>query len=97
MTTTCESQGELSSATCTAKVRVTPTGEIKLVPGDVDASAYGPVEIAWHPDRLEITALGAGSVSITEGSLSGNGQDVIVVEIRPPSLDTLMETVPGAD
>jgi hypothetical protein len=96
MTTTRESRGDLSNATCIAKASVTPAGEITLVQGDVDASAYGPVEIAWYPDRLEITALGAGSFSITEGSLSGNGQDVIV-EIRPPSLDALMETVPGAD
>jgi hypothetical protein len=32
--------------TYVAKVRSTPAGEIKLVPGDVEASAYGPVEIA---------------------------------------------------
>lgn len=91
-----ELQGDLSNAIYTAKVRVTPTGEIKLVPGDVGASVYGPVEIAWYPDRLEITALGAGRASITEGYLSGAGQDFII-EIRPPSLDELMEIVPGAD
>lgn len=72
-----------------------PAGEITLRPGDGDASAYGPVEIAWYPDRLRITALGAGRASITE-DLTGEGQDV-VIEIRPPSLDELPETVPGAD
>jgi hypothetical protein len=82
--------------TCTAKVRATPAGEIKLVPGDADASAYGPVEIAWYPDHLEITALGAGRATVTEGFTSGIGKDV-VVEIRPPTLDELTETVPGAD
>ena len=86
----------LSNTTYTAKVTSTPAGEIKLVPGDADASVYGPVEIAWYPDRLEITALGAGRASITEAYLSDEGQDV-VIEIRPPGLDELMETVPGAD
>jgi hypothetical protein len=77
-------------------MRATPAGYIKLVPGDADASAYGPVDIAWYPDRLEITALGAGRATVTEGFMSGIGED-IVVEIRPPTLDELTETVPGAD
>jgi len=80
----------------TAKVGVTPEGEITLVPGDVEASVYWPVEIAWYPDRLKITALGAGRASVTEGYTGGHGQDV-VVEIRPPSIDDVPETVPGAD
>jgi hypothetical protein len=53
--------------TCTAKLRATPTGRVEIVPGDGDVSAYGPVEIAWYPDHLEITALGAGRATVTEG------------------------------
>jgi hypothetical protein len=89
-------QDKPSNATYVAKVRSTPAGEIKLVPGDVGASVYGPVEIAWYPDRLKITALGAGPASITEAHLSSEGHDVII-EIRPPNLDELVEVVPGAD
>ncbi|HVP75900.1 MAG TPA: hypothetical protein VMS63_07750 [Gaiellaceae bacterium] len=94
--TTQELQRDLTNAIHAAKVRVTPAGEIEVVRGNEDASLYGPVEIAWYPDRLEITALGAGRASIAEGHLTGEGQDFII-EIRPPSLDELMETVPGAD
>jgi hypothetical protein len=94
--TTRELQGNLSNATCIAKVRVTPAGETEVVPGDVDASVYGPVEIAWYADRLKITALGAGRASMIDEYLSGKGHD-ITIEIRPPSLDELMEIVPGAD
>jgi len=82
--------------TCTARLKATPTGKVELVPGDGDASAYGPVEIVWYPDHLEITALGAGRATVTEGFTSGIGEDV-VVEIRPPTLAELTETVPGAD
>ncbi len=63
-------------------------------PGEESASVYGPVEIVWYPDRLKITALGAGPASITEWYFDGND---IVVELRPPSLDELPERVPGAD
>jgi hypothetical protein len=77
----------------TTKVRATPSGEITLTATDAGASAYGPVEIAWYPDRLEITALGAGRASITP---LGEGQNM-VVQLRPPRLDELAETVPGAD
>lgn len=83
-------------ATFVAKVRTTPTGEITLVPGEADASLYGPVEIEWYPDRLLITALGAGPASITKASLSSEAQDV-VVEIKLPGLDELPELIPGAD
>ena len=83
-------------STYAARVVVSPEGEITVEPGEADVSAYGPVEIAWYPDRLEVTALGAGRASITEGYLSGRDQDVMV-EIRPPGLDELPETVPGAD
>ncbi len=69
---------------------------ITLLPGDVDTSLYGSVEIAWYADRLLITALGAGPASIAEAHPSDDGQDVIV-EIRPPRLEELPETVPGAD
>jgi len=82
-------------ATCAAKVTATPAGDVKLVSGDGEA-AYGPVEIAWYTDRLEITAVGAGRATITEGRLSEDGHDV-VVEIRMPALDELQEAVPGAD
>ena len=91
-----ELQRNLSDATCIAKVTLTPAGEIELEPADVDASAFGPVEVTWYADRLKITALGAGRASITDTYLSGNGQDV-VVELRLPGLDELLETVPGAD
>lgn len=64
--------------TYTEKVRIAP----------LEPSAYGTVEIAWYPDHLEITALGAGH-ALTEERLSADGEDV-VVEIR-------RETVPGAD
>ena len=94
--TTRELQGKRSNATYTAKARVTSEGETELEPGGGDASAYGPVEISWYPDRLTITAVGAGRASMIDEYLSGNGQD-ITIEIRPPSLDELMETVPGAD
>ena len=85
-----------TTATYVAMLRSTPGGEIKLVPGDEDASVYGPVEIVWYPDHLRITALDAGPASIAESYLSSEGQDVII-EIRPPSLDEMMDLVPGAD
>lgn len=75
---------------------MTPAGELELEPGGGDDSVYGPVEIAWYPDRLTITALGAGRGSLLDEHLSGQGQD-IVVEIRTPALDELAEIVPGAD
>jgi hypothetical protein len=94
--TTRELQRNPSTSACTAKVRVTAAGETMLVARRPGASAYGPVEIAWYPDRLEITALGAGRAAITEEH-PGRGGDDFVVEIRPPGLDELTETVPGAD
>jgi len=86
-----------TSETCIARVRSTPAGEIELVPGEESASAYGPVEIAWFPDRVRVTALGAGPASITRTYSSGEAAQDLVVEIRLPSLDELTETVPGAD
>lgn len=83
--------------TCIARVRSTPAGEIELVPGDESASAYGPVEIAWYADRIRVTALGAGPASITRTYSSGDAAQDLVVEIRLPRLDELVETVPGAD
>ena len=74
-------------ATCT-KVRTIPTGDAE--------AAYGPVEIAWYPDRLEITAVGAGQAAVTEARPSADGRDV-VVEIRLPALDEVVEAMPGAD
>ena len=79
--------------TYTTKVRATPGGEITVTATEEDASAYGPVEIAWYPDRLEITALGAGRASITP---LGEGQNM-VVQLRPQHIDLLEEAVPGAD
>lgn len=81
------------TTTYTTKVRATPGGEITVTATEEAASAYGPVEIAWYPDRLEITALGAGRASITP---LGEGQNM-VVQLRPQRLDQLPETVPGAD
>ena len=86
-----------TTGTCVARARSTPAGEIELEPGDDDASAYGPVEIAWYPDRVEITAVGAGPASITRTYSSGEAAQDVVVEIRLPGLDELTETVPGAD
>lgn len=82
---------------CIARVRSTPAGEVELVPGDADASVYGPVEIAWYADRLLVTALGAGPGSIAEVRCGGEAAQDVVVEIRLPSLDELPETMPGAD
>lgn len=81
--------------TCTARLRATPGGEITLTASEPGTTAYGPVEIAWYPDRLEITALGAGRALITKG-FERRSRDVIV-ELRPPDLAALAETVPGAD
>jgi hypothetical protein len=95
--TTSELETRPSSATYAARARVTPAGDAELSPGDVDASAFGPVEIAWYRDRLRITACGAGPGSITESSLGGEAAQDVIVEIRLPSLEELTETVPGAD
>jgi hypothetical protein len=95
--TTLELQARRPSAPCVAKVRATPAGVTELVPADADASAYGPVEIAWYADRLVITAVHAGPASITETHPGGEAAQDVVVEIRLPSLDELTETVPGAD
>ena len=80
--------------TYTAKVRATPRGEIEVLDGGVEAPAYGPVEIAWYQDRLEIRAVGAGSAAVVEEHPGGRD---IVVEIRPPDLDELTAGLPGAD
>jgi hypothetical protein len=85
------------SDTCVARVRATPSGELERVPGDEGNSAYGPVEIAWYPDRLRVTALGAGRASITDVRAGGNAAQDVVLEIRLPRLEELTETVPGAD
>lgn len=85
------------SETCVARARSTPCGETELVPGDENETAYGPVEVAWFPDRLEITAVGAGLGSITAVHPSGEMVQDVVVEIRLPRLDELTETCPGAD
>ncbi len=94
--TTSELQRERSRTTPVARVRSTPAGAVDQVPGDEDASAYGPVEITWFPDRLTITVVGAGPASMTGTYLSGGGQDV-TIEVRLPSLDELIDAVPGAD
>lgn len=83
--------------TCVARVRTTPSGEVELVAGDENGSVYGPVEIAWYPDRVRVTAVGAGPASITKAYVSGEAAQDVVVEIRLPGLDELTETVPGAD
>lgn len=80
-----------------ARVRSTPAGETELEPGDEDATIYGPVEVQWYEDRLEITAIGAGLGSVTHVRPSGEAAQDVVVEIRLPTLAELTETVPGAD
>ena len=72
------------------------TTRLTFVPEDVDGPACGPVEIAWYPDRVEITAAGAGCASIRQRQLGVHGQGV-VVELRPSELEPPDETVPGAD
>jgi hypothetical protein len=97
--TTSESEARPLEGSCIAKVRSTPAGEIELalVQRDDRSCAFGPVEIAWYPDRLKVTVLGAGSASITNAYLSGEAAQDVTLEIRLPSLDELTETVPGAD
>ena len=82
--------------TYTAKVRATPRGAVELEPGDEEATVYGTVEIAWYPDRLEVTALDAGLAEVTAARTTENGEDV-VLELRPPNVDELPDEVPGAD
>ena len=48
------------------------------------------IEIAWYPDRLEITAHDAGEVTVHEGQ-------TVVVEIAQPSLERLLASVASAD
>ncbi|HET7567409.1 MAG TPA: hypothetical protein VFJ91_05415 [Gaiellaceae bacterium] len=68
--------------------------KIRIRPHGLDESVYGPVEVAWHDDRLTITAVGAWRATLREEPLTDAGQQV-VIEIRPP--ERLEETVPGAD
>jgi hypothetical protein len=82
---------------CTARARVTPAGSIQLLDGCSEDACYGPIDLAWFPDRLEITVVAAGSVRIVEAPDAEEGRQDVVIEIRPPSLDALLETVPGAD
>jgi hypothetical protein len=72
----------------------TYTSRLRVTPSDTGISAYGPVEITWYPDRLEITALGAGRASVTEEQV--RGEDVVLA-VRPAKLDELVEALPGAD
>jgi hypothetical protein len=69
---------------------------ITVAPAGKASTPYGPVEVEWLPDRLRITAVGAGRVTVTEQHEFGLGEDV-VIELAPPTLDDLVETVPGAD
>jgi hypothetical protein len=87
---------EVEATPFVAKLRATPAGEGELVSGDADSSVYGPVEIVWYPDRLTITAVGAGAASLIDTCLCGCGQDV-VFELRLPGLDELANRLPGAD
>ena len=93
--TTRELETDLGNATCTTKVRATPDGSMKVTSSDPGGTAYGPVEISWYPDRLEITAVGAGRALITKGYVRNTGD--VIVEIKPLGLDALTESVPGAD
>ena len=86
---------EQDPSKATTKLRVTPEGDLRVTSSETGGTAYGPVEIAWYPDRLEITAVAAGRALITKGYLRRRGD--VIVEIRPPGLEALTETVPGAD
>lgn len=92
--TTREVTSEPLGTALISKVKASPAGTITRVPGGVDTSIYGSVEIAWYPDHLTITALGAGPSSVTRSHLGG---DDLVVEIRPPDMDEPPEGLPGAD
>lgn len=85
----------MTNATCTTKLRATPDGDIEVTSNETGGTPYGPVEIAWYPDRLEITAVGAGRALITKGYQRSKGD--VIIEIKPPGLDALPETLPGAD
>lgn len=93
--TTREVTREPLDETLIAKVKATPAGTITRVPGCADTSVYGPVEVAWYPDHVTITALDAGPC-VTEARPGRDGRSV-VVEIRPPSVDRLPDGLPGAD
>lgn len=80
-----------------ATLRASPDGDVALERGEEALSPFGPVEVAWYPDRLRITALGAGPGSMMDTYLAGEAAQDVVVEIRLPSLDELAETLPGAD
>ena len=93
-----EVQRGSSTATYLTRVKATPAGQIELeLVSPVETATYGPVEIAWYPDRLVVTARGAGHASIIETNVCGEAEQDVLVEIRLPGLDELTETVPGAD
>ncbi len=81
----------------TARARVTPGGSIQVLGGSYVDTCCGAVDLAWFPDRLEITVVGAGSVKVTEARDDETGREDVVVEVRPPCLEALRETMPGAD
>jgi hypothetical protein len=93
--TTLESEKDPSSTTCTTRLRATPAGEVLVTSNRAGATTYGAVEIAWYPDRLELRALGSGRALVRKGYLHSTGD--LIVEVRPPSLAAVHETVPGAD
>jgi hypothetical protein len=92
--TTLELQDKPSNATYSAKVKVLPHGEIRLVPGETSESWCGGVEVAWYADGLKLTIPGAAPAAITQAYLTGRGRDVII-EIKPvPNED---EALPSED
>lgn len=89
---------ETESATkATARARVTPGGSIQVLGGSYVDTCCGAVDLAWFADRLEITVVGAGSVRVVEAADEETGRQDVIVEIHPPGLDGLLDTVPGAD
>ena len=70
---------------------------IEVAPPAAARSVYGPVEIEWYPDRLRITIPGAGLIAVREPYACRGDGAAAVLEIAPPGLDELTETVPGAD
>jgi hypothetical protein len=67
-----------SNARYEAKVRVTPEGKSRLVPGSSVNTAFEEVEVAWYDGSIKVTIPGAAPAVIKQAYLTGAGRDVIV-------------------